>query len=250
MKTVETIPASGSKVGSVHKFGRNEDVDAAEYINPLGLVPKQFAVGAASAMYISSSHAGDTDVYITIEYIDDAGNPQIVTTALDGADSTTFVDTGVTAIFVNRAYVSSGAITLNGDVYISSDNTDVGGDGIPDTLSDTFSMIPLAENQTMQAQFLIPLGFVGEVSGWKATVVHDSGAATSVTFRIKQLPSGGSWRTVESDGARSTGTTKVGTIWPDSEDFPALTMIALDIQEVSLGDVDVTGSFYMRLVAT
>lgn len=247
MKNVGIVPIQGSKIGAIRKFGRNEDIDAQEYLNTLGLVPKQFAVGAASDMYISSSHAGDTSVNITIEYLDDDGLEQIVTKALNAADSTDFVDVGVDAIFVNKAYVTSANVTLNGDVYVSSDNTDAGGNGIPDTLADTFIVIPLGDGQSVSACFLVPSNKSAEVYGWGASIVHDGGATTTVTFRLKQLPSGGSWRTVESDGAISDGTTKVGDIWPFSERYPALTLLAIEAQEVGAANNDCTGKIFLAL---
>lgn len=249
MKSSSSVPINGAKINADIKFGRNEDVDAQAYMNPWGLVPKELAVGSAVAIYISSTHSGDTDVIITIEYLDDEGLPQTVSKALDDSDSKTFVDTGVIGIFVNRAYVDDGAITLNGDIYISADNTDSGGDGIPDTLSNTFAQIPLADNQTMQAQFLVPVGFEIRVYGWRGSFIHDGGAATNVTYRLKQLPSGGSWRTIESDGARSSANQHAGEIWPFSMNYPALTQIALEVQEVSATNNDVAGQFYYSLHA-
>ncbi len=204
-------------------------------------------MGSASAMYISSTHAGDTGVNITIEYLDDDGLPQTVTKALDGTDSTTFVDTLVTAIYVNRAYVTSDAVTLNGVIYISADNTDVGGDGIPDTLTDTFAVIPIADNQTTKAEYLVPVGFRIEVYGWKGTLIS-GGASTRLTFRIKHLPSGGSWRTIDSDGVVEGSTTHAGQIWPFTLSFPALTQVAVEVQEVSAANSDVTGDFFFEFI--
>jgi hypothetical protein len=247
MKTIQTMVPSGRKINGVAKFGRNEDIDAAEIVNTLGLIPKRFAIGAASDMYISSSHAGDTSVEITVEYLDDNGHAQTVVKDLDAADSKTFVDLGVDGIAVNRAYVSDAGVTLNGDVYISSDNTDAGGDGIPDSLANAMAVIPLGDGQTMQAVYVVPSNKVAEVFGWKASIVHDGGAATKVTFRLKRLPAGGSWRTVESDGAISSGTVSVGNIWPFTQDFAGDTTLAVEAQEVSAANNDCTGQIYLRL---
>ncbi|KKL10847.1 hypothetical protein LCGC14_2551710, partial [marine sediment metagenome] len=68
-------------------------------------------------------------------------------------------------------------------------------------------------------------------------------------FRLKQLPSGGSWRTIESDGARSSANQHAGEIWPFSKNYPALTQIALEVQEASAVNNDVAGQFYYSLHA-
>lgn len=238
-----SIPRA-EQVNGVLKFGRNTDVDGAEYITPLGLLPEYFAIGAAGAVYISSDNAGDTAIDITIEYLDDNGDEKSVTTTLSGK---TFVDTGITATFVNRAYVSSQGDTLAGTVYISSSNTDVGVDGIPDDLSTVYAVVTTADQQTAQAVYQVPTGKIADVYGWQADVLADGGAGAKLVIRLAQLQLTGSWRTIEASGLNSPDGPHIKSKWPFTLSFPAGTILAVEVLSASAANNDVTAEFFLAL---
>lgn len=242
IKSVRVLPSKGEEVNSVDKFGKNSDVGAGEFIWPYAIQPTEEST--AKTLYISSTHAGDTDVIITVEYIDADGNHATVTQALDGSDSTTFVSLGVTGLFVNRAYVDDENITLNGDVYVSSDNTDAGGDGIPDTASDVKAVIPIAHNQTMQAFYLVPANRTLFLIGWSLTGSKDAGTGRTGIMQLTHLPDGGSWRTIETMGFDTDAPTPTPKLFPFAKKYSGGTLIGIKCESVSGANAEIDAQFY------
>ena len=131
---------SGSRKGRLYglrKFGQNVHVSAADIsIWDYDADYKDHILSAASNIWASSSNElADVDLVIEIEYLDSDWNWQVTTVTLDDTDARTFVKIqkdgeDVSALRVFRAKVTGS--TLNtGNIYISGDNTDAGGNGIP-----------------------------------------------------------------------------------------------------------------------
>ncbi len=207
-----TRPKAGA-FNAVKKFGRNSAVGAA--------VEDIFAAGgvkvwpaAAATIYISSDNqAADVGIEITVEYIDANGLHAEVTGQLHATDARTFVSLGVTALDVNRAYLSGDGEALTGNVYVSVDNTDVGGNGIPDDTDDIMAFIPLLDGQTMQATYRVPTDETAFISGWMWTTNTVNATKHSALFRLQVRQPGGSWRTVEASGG------ELGSNWKSNWDF-------------------------------
>lgn len=182
------------------KFGRNSAVGlAVEDVWNLGGTKAWPTV--AATLYISSTNqAADVGIEITVDYIDASGLEATVTGTLHATDARTFVSLGVTGLDVNRAYVSGDGETLTGTVYVSNDNTDVGGDGIPDTIANALATIPPVDNQTLQCTYRMPLNRHGHILNWGFST-NATNAAHSVICRLQIKPPSGSWRTQEIAGA-------------------------------------------------
>lgn len=240
-----TFPAAAGGLNGVHKFGRNPDIDMAtdpEDVWAYGGLKTLLA--AAATLYISSDAAADQSVEITVEYLDANWLVQTVIGTTDPANGRVFVSLGVTAWRVNRAWVSDASV-LAGNVYVSSDNTDAGGDGIPDTVANIEGYIPAADHQTLQAIYTIPAGKVGHAAGWYASLI--STVATSrATVRLVQKQLGKTKRTVEVMGI-SVGGPPMINHWPMTQSFPAQTTLLVEVVEVSHNDLDIAGGFYLRL---
>ena len=242
-KTFRTVKALGDQF-DVDKFGRGEAMVATDDV--WGLSRIHVKPAAAATLYISSSNeAADTDIFVTVEYIDANGAQQTATGQLDDTDARTFVSLGVTGLFVNRAYLSGDGESLTGNVYVSNLNTDAGGDGIPDNLNNALAFIPAADGQTMQAIYMVP----DEINGKAIAGLHLSHwwvrgngntANSKAQIQLKQLPPSGSWRTVESVGITPAG--PYGSDWPKTRFYPAGTVLKLTCL-TSTNIVDISGGF-------
>ena len=218
----------------VNKFGRNSETSVGECVWDASLALPTPA--AAATLYISSTNSGDTGVEVTVDYIDADGAEHTVVGNLDGADSTIFVSLGVEGIWVNRAYISGDDVTLLGTVYISRDNTDVGGNGIPDDTGDILGVISPEHNQTMQAFYYIPtVQKTGRtlsgayIIGWEVDLTKNATAWANVTLR--QWQSGRSKRTIEERGV--TAGNGVRRIFPHAQFYPTKTIIWVEVEAQS-----------------
>lgn len=150
----------------VNKFGHNSAVGAtAEPIWDYSGAYDYLADDAFATMYISSDDALDQGLTYQVDGIDDEYGFFSVEVTTDGADGTTFValDTGTAggqAWRIFRALNTSGT-AAQGNIYISKDNTDVGGNGIPDTVADIQAQIKIGFEQTLMAMFTIPASRAG-----------------------------------------------------------------------------------------
>ena len=145
----------------VNKFGHNSDVGAtAEPIWDYSGPYEYLADDTFATMYISSDDALDQGLTYQVDGIDSDYAYSSVEVTTDGSDGNTFValTSGATdnkwwRIF--RALNTSGT-AAQGNIYISKDNTDAGGDGIPDDTGDIQAQIKIGFEQTLMAMFTIP----------------------------------------------------------------------------------------------
>lgn len=174
---------------AVRKFGHNSTVGATlEEVWDYSI--SYTYMTTASTLYLSSDDAGDTQPY-EIQGLDSLWNYQTVTQEANGL---TFVEIPGEWIRVFRVK-NVGTTDNAGNIYVSDDNTDAGGDGIPDTASSVKAMITAGLNQTLMAIWAVPDGntkayltkFYAATSSQKATEVHLYVRPYGGVFQIKKL---------------------------------------------------------------
>jgi hypothetical protein len=186
---------------SVNKFGHNSAVGAAlEPIWEYGGAYEYLADDTFSLMYISSDAAADQGMAYDITGIDSDYNYSTVAVTTDGANGRVFValtsgaaDNKWWRIF--RAFNAS-STPAAGNIYISKDNTDAGGNGIPDDTDDIQAQILIGLEQTTMAFWTCPAGnkafitsFYAATSSNKVTEVALFFRPFGTVFRIQHLMS-------------------------------------------------------------
>ena len=184
---------------SVNKFGHNSSVGAT--LEPLWYFSGPYdylADDTFSTMYISSDDTLDQGMTYEVSGIDSDYNVSTVTVTTDGADGFVFVpltsgaaDNQWWRIF--RAFNTSGT-AAQGNIYISKDNTDVGGNGIPDDTLDIQAMIIIGHEQTLMAQWSSSVDTISFLTGYyaatstnKVTEVHLYVRPFGGVFNIKHI---------------------------------------------------------------
>lgn len=182
---------------AVNKFGHNPTVgNAAAEETWDGSAAYEYAA-AASLMWISSSdETNDVGLTYSVQGIDADGALATIEATLHAVDARTMVPvlsggTDDKWLRIFRVHATS-ATAATGDIYVSKDNTDVGGDGIPDTATDIQAKIVIGNEQTLMTMFTVPTGKTGHLLGWEVSTstaqvvtcelfVRENGK----TFRIK-----------------------------------------------------------------
>jgi hypothetical protein len=139
--TYDVAKGEMSNHTAVNKFGRNSAVPATrEEVWDGSEVYDFLADDTFAIMYISSDAAGDTSKSYTVEGLDSDYNFSSITVTTDAIDGRTFValTSGATDDKWWRIFrvINNESTAAVGNIYISKDNTDAGGDGIPDTATD------------------------------------------------------------------------------------------------------------------
>jgi hypothetical protein len=199
----QTALGHNPELSSIRKFGRNQDVasggweDVWDYGGDFN-----WPSNSGVAMYISSDNAADTQDII-VEGLDEFFRLKSETVTLQGV---TFV--ALTGLWsrVHRAYNDNGT-DLAGTVYISSDNTDAGGDGIPDVTTAIHATIPVGENQTLQALYTVPAATEMYVTNVRVNLLPVAGGTVKqcrvkIDLRLFEKV----WRTQATFGLITTGT--------------------------------------------
>lgn len=173
---------------SLSKFGHNSAVGTSMEEVWDGSAAYAY-MSAASTLYVSSDNAGDDQDY-EIQGLD---GDWAVRTETVTASGKSFVATTGTWMRVFRVK-NIGATDGAGNIYISDDNTDTGGDGIPDTASAIKAKILAGMNQTLMAIWSCPAdctayltSFYASTSSSKATEVYLFVRPFGQVFQIKEL---------------------------------------------------------------
>lgn len=177
---------------AINKFGKNGNVPATlEDVWEGSAVYEYLADDTFATFYISSDAAADQGLTYDVTGIDSDYNYSTVTVTTDAADGRTFValtsgasDNKWWRVF--RALNTSGTVAA-GNIYISKDNTDVGGDGIPDTATDIQIKILIGNEQTLMALWTCPVGYTAYITHFFSST--SSAKATSVCLFVR--PFGG-----------------------------------------------------------
>jgi len=167
--------AEGNVTGhtAVSKFGHNSAVGATlEPIWDYSGVYTYLANTTFATMYISSDAAADQGMTYAVTGIDSDYNYSTVTVTTDGSDGRTFValTSGATDNKWWRIFraMNTSSQAAAGNIYISKDNTDVGGNGIPDTVTDIQAQILIGKEQTLMALWTCPVGNTAYLTSYYA----------------------------------------------------------------------------------
>lgn len=208
------------------------------------LAEKTFPSSAAT-LYMASDASGDTDIEVTVPYLNSSGVPLAVTSNLNSSDATTPVNLGVTALDCNRAFLSGDNETASGNIFISNNSSFTS--GAPSTLSNTLAMIPAGYGQTQQAIDQTPAGYKYRIKRLIAYMARANGAAGSATIELQVKPSGGSWlvkREFFITTSQPVNKPVAGIV------LDGLTQVRLKVTDVSDNDSNFFGEWHYDLVAT
>ena len=156
------------------KFGHDADASNADIEVWDGSAAYVYPSTATTA-YISSSAAGDTQKYEVHGINEEWDEVSVFVTA----SGVTFV--AIPGLWMRIFRVKNMGATNNaGTVYISSDNTDVGGDGVPDDLADIMAQITIGFNQTLMTMWAVPKNYTAFIEQFYAS----ASAATTKTVQM------------------------------------------------------------------
>jgi hypothetical protein len=191
-------------ITTVNKFGRNQDSDTTEDAiwegSDLGGPIRCFDVigTTAAALYLSSDDENDAAKEVTVEYLDASWDTQSVNVTLGAASAggTVFAQIGSETILrINRMYATSTALV--GNIYAGTDTADGDADGIPDTvLTELVAGIVIGENQTLQACYTVPNGYVALLTQFCTSNLNTAANATATT-RLRKSVEGAASRVQE-----------------------------------------------------
>lgn len=159
---LERIKLSNGDIGNsiiypVNGFGANHDVGmAVEDVWDQG--GTQTLMTTAAEIFASSSDALDTDINITLIYLDNLWDLQEVTINFTSGQSQQTFGGSITMIRILSGYISGGTAAV-GDIYISE--TDTLTDGVPDTVTKIHGKIEIEYQETGMALYSIPRNFTG-----------------------------------------------------------------------------------------
>lgn len=139
---------------------------------------------AASTFYLASTSGSDSDVDVTVEYIDANGAAASVTVNTNGQ---TAVSLGVSCKDVNRAYCSGTNANVGNITILTANNFTAG--AATDT-AEVVAMIPAGLGQTQNTHFTVPSGKQLIVKQINLLVSRASGAAGSADIYLKTQDSG------------------------------------------------------------
>jgi hypothetical protein len=234
------------ELGYIRKFGRNTDVAASAWEDVWDYGGDyNWPSDSGEAMFISSSSAADTHEMV-VEGLDENFLAVSETVTLQGQ---TFVPLTGLWSRVHRAY-NNGATSLAGTVYISSDNTDAGGDGVPDVTTAIHATVPPDANQTLQAIYTVPYGFILAIKRVRVNLLPVAGGTVKqCKIHIDIRPFGKYWRTQASFGLITTGASFVSETLNIPAPFAAKTDVRVRAYGIGAA-VEVDAAFSGLLIAT
>jgi hypothetical protein len=197
----------------------------------------------ASTIYAVSDDTGDTDVAVTVPYLDATGAIQSEEVTLSGLARVRVSDTG-DGLDCNRA-LESGSVAARGNVYITYGNDT--GSGAPNDPNDVLAYIPIEYGQTQQATYRVPLNKKVRVKRIIITVSRSTGTSqTAARVHLRSRLNGGTWLT------KRVWNLPVGDFSAEEAGlvFPPLAAIALHVSNVDESDTNVAGKFAFDEVDT
>lgn len=227
-------------VNFIRKYGENNAVADGTYEEIWSYGGSYNWLASASTLYLSSSGVADAQA-ITVQGLDANYEYQSVEVNLSGV---TFVPLPGTWTRVFRAF-NSDTTEFAGVVYISSNNTDAGADGIPDVTTAIHATIPVDDQQTQMAIYTVPAGRVAVLRRWQCSVHPVSGGTAKLAeFRLCTREIGTSvFRIKDQIGLQTTGTGAITLPLFDSFTGPYDIMV----QAAGVGAaVDCTATFWVE----
>jgi hypothetical protein len=178
----------------VNKFGFNGTVGATPYeeIWDGEAAYEYLADDTFATMYLSSDdETNDVGLTYSIQGIDSEYNLSTVIGTLHAVDARTMValTSGATDDKWWRIFrvVATSSTASTGNIYVSKDNTDAGGDGIPDTATDIQAKILVGNEQTLMALWTCPVANTAYLTGYYAA----TSVAKVTTVKLFVRPFGG-----------------------------------------------------------
>ena len=228
----------------ISKFGRNPTIasGAQEVIWDQADAAYTY-MSSGSTLYISSSNNADNQVY-EVQGLDANWGLQTVEVTLSGF---TFVALTGSWVRVFRAKNISGTNSA-GDVYIADDNTDGGGDGIPDTASNIKAKIIQGNNQTNMAIYTVPNGNKGYLMDWYVSLLRLTGVSSvAADCDIFLRNVGGVFRSTQPIGVQNTGNGVWNYNWPIPIEMEPQTDI--EVRAKPTANSDVSAGFTVLLIS-
>lgn len=247
--TVEVALGNIPNYSNGTKFGSVRSIDAADPTPVTVWRPadagssfarKTFTTVAAN-LWVASTDAGDTSIQITL-VVNNASNAlETITVTTDAVDGTTPVDTGVSALDCNTAFVSGPDETLAGDVWITNANNFTL--GVPNDPTEVLAFIPAADGRTQQATYRVPASTTMVVKNVHASVTAGTNnGAEFILMKVK--PPGGSWYTLRPYNL----TTAVGLERDELMTFQAGTFIEFCLDDTGGNGLNTTVIFNYDLI--
>ena len=227
----------------IEKFGRNTVVasGAQEVIWDQGDAVYTY-MASASTLYVSSSDNTDDETF-EVTGLDENWNDKTVEVTCSGF---TFVALTGSWTRVFRAKNIS-ATTPAGDIYISDDNTDAGGDGIPDTATNIKAKVLQGNNQTNMAIYTVPKGYTGYLISWYASMLRATGTtATACDIDIFRRDFGSVFRSTHPGGIQNTGNGHLHYIFPFALSLPEQSDV--EVRGQPTANADISAGFTIHLI--
>jgi hypothetical protein len=202
---------------------------------------KTFATVAANLWVASTDNADTADITLIIN---DASNTLVTATVtLTGQ---TPVDTGVSALDCNTAYVSGNDQTLAGDVWVTNANNfvvpGVGG-GVPNDPTEVQAYIPAADGRTQQAVYRVPANTTMVIREFHASMLAGTGQAAA-KVKVLVCKPGESWYTLRPYLMSSNFSLER----PELIALPAGTFVEVVLDDVASNNTDTTVIFNYDLI--
>ena len=202
---------------------------------------KTFASVAANLWVASTDNTDTADITLVIN---DASNTLVTATVtLTGQ---TPVDTGVSALDCNTAYVSGNDQTLTGDVWVTNANNFVApgvGGGVPIDPTEVQALIPAADGRTQQAVYRVPANTTMVIREFHASMLAGTGQA-SAKIKVLVCEPGASWYTLRPYLMSSNFSLER----PELITLPAGTFVEVVLDDVASNNTDTTVIFNYDLI--
>lgn len=143
---------------------------------------------SAATLYMSSDSASDTDLDLTVTYIDSTG--AAVDLDYNYTAGTTGASLGVAGKDINRVVITGATLNV-GNLYFAQTNTWTS--GAPSTPGDVIAFVKAAYGQTLQAAYTVPAGKIVRVKRLNVYLARSSGAAGSAEVHFLVRKTGGAW---------------------------------------------------------
>ena len=190
--------SNGTKFGSIRLIDQSDAQPltiwrlADDGRTPLRIERKTFQTVASNA-WVASNNVLDAGKQITVQLNNSLNELVEHTLTLNAVDGRTPVDTGISALDCNVAFLSGDTQTLSGDVYVTNANNFT--NGVPNLGSEVLAFVPQEAARTQQSVYRVPSGHTMIIRNVFSTLTAGtSNGSVQVTLRVK--PSGGSWYVV------------------------------------------------------
>jgi hypothetical protein len=202
---------------------------------------KTFATVAAN-LWVASTDAGDTSIQITL-VVNNASNAlETITVTTDAVDGTTPVDTGVSALDCNTAYISGNNQTLAGNVWVTNANNFTVA-GVPVDPTEVMAFIPAADGRTQQVTYRVPFDTTMVIREVHASMQAGTGQAAAKVKMLVCEPNE-SWYTLRPYAL----TNYISLERPELITLPAGTFIEFVIDDVAANNTDTVVIFNYDLI--